>query len=256
MNLEALRALGLVETRACRHGKMSFLRTDQWIAQALGYYGEFSQAEIDVWDTLLREGDNVVTAGANIGAHVVWFAKRVGGGRVITAEPQGVLYEILQENIAQNELANVEAHRAALGRDRARAALPAVDYRYSFSFGSLGAADVDQLGTAAVVVDVVTIDELLDGRPARLIHLDVEGGEVEALQGASGTITRHRPYLYLECDRPGQSETLFRALGAIGYEALMHRAPLYNRRNFAENGLNIFGDTVSISLLGIPKGAA
>jgi len=255
MNLAELRALGLVETRECRYGRMSFLRTDQWIAQCLGYYGEFSEAEVDVWRTFLRPGDNVVSAGSNIGAHVVFFARHVGPeGRVITVEPQEALYEILTENIAQNGLGNVEHRRAGLGRAAGQTGIAAIDYRYSYNFGSIATAGASALGDAAVVVDMVTIDELVAGRPMRLLQLDVEGHELDALQGAVTTIRTSRPYLYLEADRPAQREPLLKMLGMLGYEALFHEAPLYNPRNYDKRGLNVFGNTVSLSLLGIPKG--
>lgn len=254
MNIEQLRALGLIETRACRYGTMSFLRTDQYIAQSLGYYGEFSESEIALWRTLVRPGDTVVSAGANIGAHIVWFARQ-HAGRVITVEPQKVLYEILLENIAQNGIGEtVEAHHAALGKGAGKTALPAVDYRYPFSFGSIATGPASALGASAVVVDMVTIDALVNGRDVRMIHLDVEGHELDALAGAALTIRQSRPYLYLECDRPGQQDALLAWMNQNGYEALFHNAPLWNPHNFAGNPLNIFGNTVSISVLGVPHG--
>lgn len=256
MNLEELRALGLIETRACRHGTLSFLRTDQYIAQSLGYYGEFSESEINVWRTLLRSDDNVVSAGCNIGAHVVWFGKHCHAGKVLSVEPQEALYEIACENIRQNGLDNVELRHAALGDHAGRAHLPRLDYRYPFSFGSVGTGSAGQYGDSALVVELVTIDELLGGRSVRLIHLDVEGHELAALKGAQKAIHAHRPYLYLECDRSGLKEDLLQALALLGYEALLHEAPLYNPQNFDGNRMNVFGGTVSISLLGIPKGGA
>jgi hypothetical protein len=47
---------------------------------------------------------------------------------------------------------------------------------------------------------------------------------------------------------------MIKMLGMLGYEALFHEAPLYNPRNYDDRGLNVFGNTVSLSLLGIPKG--
>lgn len=255
MNLEELRALGLIETRDCRHGRLSFLRTDHYIAQCLGYYGEFSESEIDVWRHIVRAGDIVVSAGANIGAHVVWFARQVGPeGRVITVEPQQVLHDILAENLAQNDLRNVEHRIAALGKHSGKTAIAALDYRYSFNFGSVGTTVAAHLGDSAVVVDQVTIDELVAGRPVRLLQLDVEGHELEALQGAQETLRSSRPWLYLECDRPDARPALLDLLNGLGYEGLFHEAGLYNRNNHAGNRLNVFGNTVSLSILGIPKG--
>jgi FkbM family methyltransferase len=255
MHLEEMRALGLIETRDCRHGRLSFLRTDQYIAQSLGYYGEFSESEINVWRTLVRPGDTVVSAGANIGAHIVFFAKQVGpSGRVITMEPQQPLYEILRENLTQNGLDNVEAAHGALGKVPGTTCLPVVDYRYCFSFGSLFTGDAENMKAVTRTVRMATIDELVGDRRVRLIQLDVEGNEAGALQGALKTIEASRPYLYLECDQEAQRPQVLELLAALDYEPLMHYAPLWNPRNFAGNRLNVFANTVSISILGVPKG--
>jgi len=107
-----------------------------------------------------------------------------------------------------------------------------------------------------VVVDMAPVDSLVGQRDVSFIHLDVEGHELAALEGARRTIERCKPYLYVEADRPDMREKIWTALDLLGYEALYHEAPLYNRDNFEGNALNVFGNTVSLSYLGIPRGAA
>lgn len=46
-----------------------------------------------------------------------------------------------------------------------------------------------------VTVPVVSLDEFLAGSPATFIKIDIEGAEMEALQGARRTIEKHRPKL-------------------------------------------------------------
>ena len=43
--------------------------------------------------------------------------------------------------------------------------------------------------------DAITVDSMLDGKPATLIKYDVEGAEREALLGSEQTIRRYKPRL-------------------------------------------------------------
>jgi FkbM family methyltransferase len=251
---EQLRAEGILIERDCRHGRLAFLRTDVYMAQSLGHYAEFSQSEIDVWKHFVREGDTVFTAGANIGAHVVWFSRQVGPkGRVITCEPQSLIHEIMTHNLELNGCRNVDAHRLALGERGGNANIPRPDYRWPDNFGSAHLVD-SLIGTERV--EVATVDQLIGERKVRMIHLDIEGHEARALAGALGTIEASRPLLNLEVDREEQRNDILRILARLNYQPLMHYGPLYNPRNFAQNPVNAFGDMVSINLLALPAEAA
>lgn len=74
--------------RRCRHGPMLYNVNDAYIGAMLDQYGEFSEDENEIFQQLLRPGMTVVEAGANIGAHTVPIAQRVGPrGRVLAFEP-------------------------------------------------------------------------------------------------------------------------------------------------------------------------
>jgi len=51
------------------------------------------------------------------------------------------------------------------------------------------------ISTVGKTVNTVTVDSILDGAPATYIKLDVEGNEARALDGATNTITNHKPRL-------------------------------------------------------------
>ena len=52
--------------RQCRHGLMVFNRHDQFIGKALKVYGEYSEGEYDVFSQVVKPGDTVIEAGANL----------------------------------------------------------------------------------------------------------------------------------------------------------------------------------------------
>ena len=111
-------------------------------------------------------------------------------------------------------------------------------------------------GAKAEVVPVVTLDRLFAGLSRlRFLKIDVEGMEIDVLQGARELILRTRPTLYVENDRPARSEALVASLRSLGYDLYWHTPRLYNPDNYLKNPENVFGRTISINLFGIPSGS-
>src|SRR5262245_53848072 len=173
----------------CRHGVMLFPRSDMYIGRSLELYGEWADGEIVLFSNILKPGDNVVEAGANIGTHTLPLAKLVGPtGRVWALEPQQLVYQILCANLALNEIENVEPLHAAAGTMRGETLIPRVGYGTNINFGAIST------GAGTDKVPVVTIDEF-GLKHCKLIKVDVEGHEIEVLKGAAQTIARLRPCL-------------------------------------------------------------
>ena len=102
-------------------------------------------------------------------------------------------------------------------------------------------------------VELVRLDDL-GLRQCRLIKVDIEGLELEALHGGTRLIEVHRPVLYVECDRPGMQEPLTAFLEKIGYRVFLHRPPLFSPNNFRRCETNLFPGLVSGNLLALPAG--
>lgn len=235
-----------------RLGPMLVNRNDQYIGQSLMLYGEFSEGEARMFRQLVGEGDLVVEAGANIGAHTVMLSRLVGlNGSVVAFEPQRIVFQTLCANLALNQCLNVVARQQGLSSAAGHMTLLPVDPRQTNNFGGL-ALKPDGKGEP---VDIVTIDMLQLPR-CRLIKADVEGMEADVLAGAVDTIRRHRPVLYLENDRADKSPALIRQVLDMGYRLWWHVTPLFNPDNFSKNMNNIFGGTVSINMLCQPVDTA
>lgn len=227
-----------------------FLRGDVYIGRSLETYGEFSEIEVGVLLSLIRPGDVVVDAGANIGALTVPLARKVGrGGRVFAFEPQRTIYHLLCGNLALNELEQVEAHRAALGERSGSIGLPSLGYRASTNYGGLS---IETAAEQTEQAPLLRLDDMQLSR-LRLLKADVEGSENALIAGASDTIRRCRPVLWVENDRRDKSPELIARLQSLGYRLWWHIAPLYNPRNFRGNPRNVIGDFVSINLLGVSR---
>jgi FkbM family methyltransferase len=231
--------------RECRHGVMLYNVHDVYIGRAFELYGEWSEAEIEVFRQIVRPGDTVVDAGAHIGSHALFLAKAVGPrGRVYAFEPQRVLFQTLCANMALNGMPNAFCRHAALGEKPGTVSVPAIDYAVPANFGGLS-LEGQASGEA---VELATLDGM-DLPTCRLIKIDVEGMESQVLRGGRNLIARDKPILYVENDKPERAQELTGLIDALGYEMYRHLAPLYNPANFFGNPENIFGKIVSANLL-------
>ncbi|MEO1009047.1 MAG: FkbM family methyltransferase [Planctomycetota bacterium] len=126
----------------------------------------------------LEPGDLFVDAGANVGAYTV-LAGAVAGADVVSCEPVPSTFSKLQRNVAANMLQDrVTACHTAVGRKPGECRMTS---------GRDAMNHVVAEGEAAsdvVTVPVSRIDDLVPAGRARMMKMDVEGFEREALAGA------------------------------------------------------------------------
>ncbi len=233
---------------AGRHGYFLVSQYDEYIGGSLIKYGEYGELEWQILDQLIAPGMTVIEVGANIGSHTVSLAKKVGrGGRVIAIEPQRVIQQYLSANIALNTLDNVECIRAGAGAENGQMIVPRVDYfaHANQNFGSLSLVAEGEGESVAVI----RLDDIIADKTIQVIKIDVEGMEADVLRGAAGLIAANRPVIYVENDRPANSDELVSLLWSMNYRAYWHLPPLFNPDNFFGDGENIYASTVSINLL-------
>ncbi len=234
--------------RNCRHGTMLYPANDTYIGRSLELYGEYSPVEVDFYAFILRPGDDVIDAGANIGALTLAFSRLVGeNGSVLAFEPQRLIYQVLCANLAINAIENVAAAQVALGAEPGMIRVPLLRPKEHLNFGGLTIG-----GDYGEPARVRTIDSM-PVRNLRLIKIDVEGAELEVIKGAGQTIRRLRPFLLVENDRPDKSAALIEALFQLDYRLWWHFAPLYRKNNFRGNTENVFGQVGSWNMVGVPR---
>jgi FkbM family methyltransferase len=238
------RKLGFV-IAASNHGTMILNRFDYRMTgpdQATGVglqlleTGAFDPVEVEMAVQLLEtrrryHGDGVVAidCGANIGVHTIeWATAMNGWGSVVAIEAQERIYYALAGNIAINNCFNAICMNAAVSSENGTMRVPALDYLTASNFGSLELRQrddnefigqpVDYSDSGTAIVQKITLDTLTLPR-VDLIKIDIEGMEMEALEGAREIIERSRPILLIEsikCDR----EALRAFLGERGYRVI------------------------------------
>ncbi len=235
-----------------RHGRFLANPNDVYIGRALIEYGEFSELESRLIGQICPTGGTVAEIGANIGAHTVAIARKVGpAGRVYAFEPQPVVFQNLCANLALNGLTNVYAHNAACGARRDSLTFPDIRYDVEGNFGGM-ALDLLPKGDRGQRVDIVPLDDV---EPPRLhvLKIDAEGMEIDVLKGSANMLAKHRPILYVENDRVDRSEDLIRLIQSHDYRLWWHTPPLFNPDNWAGNAANAWPRIVSFNMLCIHK---
>jgi FkbM family methyltransferase len=239
---------GQLRLRRCREGLMLYYASDQYVGRPLDLYGEAHGIELDFLGQAVKPGQTVVDLGANIGAHALAFARMTGpAGAVVAVEPQPEAFRLLCANLALNRVGHVRPLHAAAAADAGFIRVPVLDYAEPGNYGG-----VELGGGTGAEVATIALDSL--ALPAcHLVKIDVEGMENEALDGAARTIARHRPLLYVENDREARSRELIERLGRLGYRLWWHVTPLFNPHNHFGEAENVFGELISINLLGVPE---
>lgn len=235
--------------RRCRHGLMLFPAADIYIGRSLDLYGEYSESEASLLCRVVEPGQTALDIGANIGTLTLPLARRLGArGRLIAVEPHPALSQLLRTNLAINQLDHAEIVAAAMGAAPGRMTAPALDFGQKGNFGQVELRPFDGGGQ----IETRTVDGL-DLPSCQLIKIDVEGMELDVLNGAAATIARHRPLLYVENDRRARSPALIDALLSLDYRLFWDRPPLYNRDNFYGVGDNVFGTIASRNMFCFPR---
>jgi FkbM family methyltransferase len=237
--------LGVAPTR---YGTMLYPMGDMWIGRSLATYGEYSEGEVDLFRQLVRPGDTVVEAGANIGALTLPLAGLVGAqGRVLAFEAQRPIHALLTTNLMLNGLQQVWAERVALGAQGGSIKVPLLDLSRAGNFGGVSLGGEDGEDCPLRTLDSYGLTAL------KLIKIDVEGAESEVIDGARETILRLRPALYVENDRKEKSADLIARIIGLGYRLWWHMVPLYSPRNPKGNTENVFGNVASRNMACLPR---
>lgn len=158
--------------------------------------------------TRVEEGGLVIDIGANIGNHTLYLAA-TAACRVEAFEPNPELCDALRESIAINGFGNhVHLHQTGLGR-----AVGSARFGVS-SPANLGGQHLE-LGEGELRVSV--LDHFVFEGTVQAIKIDVEGMEIDVLEGARELLKRDRPLLYVECGTEAHYRRMSRWMSALNY---------------------------------------
>lgn len=161
--------------------------------------GEFFEADsLAKLKTLVkRPRPRIVEVGANIGNHVVWYARHLDAERIYPVEPNPEALKLLDANIEANGLsARIDRRGMGLGAGAGEGRFVAET------------THADNLGATRLVaaadggIETRSLDALIGEDRVDVIKIDAEGMELEVLAGAAGLIARDKPVIWVEVLRP------------------------------------------------------
>ena len=179
---------------------------------------------LEVMQSRLCRGDDVVDVGANFGLHTLSAANLVGErGRVLAFEPIPANLELLWRNLRLNRLERrvTVAPQALSDSDEALLEMHYVPGEPDLTASLRPGPGSPQ--TIRVMNSRLDAYAFPEGFSSRLIKIDVEGAELSVLRGARETLDRFRPLLLIEVHgfalpSFGDSIAALEAfLGGVGY---------------------------------------
>ena len=174
------------------------LRGKKWIKGAgpnAYWVGTYEVERIRAFANAVTPASVVYDIGANVGIYTLLASTRAGAsGMVYAFEPLARNLNYLRRHVALNQLQNCMVIEAAMGKSEGLGRFSATDWA-----ASMARLDPEK---GEIVVPVTTLDSCIFGerqlRPPKVLKIDVEGAEVDVLQGASRILEEFHPAIFLE----------------------------------------------------------
>ncbi len=172
----------------------------------------------------LRPGDGVIDIGAHIGYYTLLISRQIGStGHAFAIEADPDTHDLLQRNLTTNAIANVTSFNLAA------TAQPGTATLYRSTCSALNRLHPSSHCSRQLVIPARPLDgiEELFTRPINCIKIDVEGHEIEVLEGARRLLVANpTANLFVEfapcwLEEAGQDATkYFEALKHLSMEVL------------------------------------
>ena len=186
-------------------------------------YDESSERELQFFEGLDLKGNVIYDVGASSGSHTLMFRRLIGPtGHVYSFEPEPTCFLGLTQHIKINELSNVSAFQLALGNAFEQRKMVVPDPARVSLAGTLSESLQSVLTAEQVLkeltVDVVRMDDWHREHQAKdpdLIKIDVEGFELQVIDGAQELLEHARPLVFIEIDGADTQEREHIARGVM-----------------------------------------
>ena len=173
------------------------LRGMRWVKGAgpnACWFGTYEASRIRAFANMVAQGAVVYDVGANVGIYSLLASLRAGpSGRVYAFEPLERNLRYLRRHISLNNVQNCTVLAEAVCNEEGTRSFSAAPFESSM-------ARLSRDGELRV--PSTTLDGCVYGtrrlRPPNIIKIDVEGAELEVLEGSHRTLAEFRPAIFLE----------------------------------------------------------
>lgn len=202
-----------------RRKKVYLLRYDTALTRKMYYENEWWEIfMLSYFKKYYRPHSNVIDIGGNVGTHSLLLSEVISPqSKVYVFEP--VYADIIQMNVDQNHLQKqIVVYNEGVGNKNEIIQVPVYDRDCAINFGrfSLKSNDTILVPTSNYFkkckktltnIPIVTLDSK-NFTDISIIKIDVEGMELQVLEGAIETIRREKPVIFMEIWKRKKKETL------------------------------------------------
>jgi FkbM family methyltransferase len=169
------------------------------IQKQILWYGFYEKKYVLAWEKMMEPGKIVIDIGANAGYYSLVASVKVHSGKVYAFEPNPVTYKMLLENIQLNNIKNIYPLQLAVssGEEEKDLFISDID-----NTGMTGLSKAENFSGKTALVKTVSLDYwVAQNKIGKIdfIKIDIEGGELLALQGMKNIVQFMRPGIFIEC---------------------------------------------------------
>jgi FkbM family methyltransferase len=175
--------------------------------------GTYEVDSLAAFAAAIAPGASVYDVGANVGIYTLLASRKAGpSGKVYAFEPLERNLRYLHGHVDMNQLQNCVILEVAVSDKEGTQRFSAASWHHCM--GRLAAEGESEIPT-------VTLDGCIYGekqfRPSNVIKIDVEGAELQVLQGASRALSEYHPSVFLETHGDQLHRDCSKFLAAKGY---------------------------------------
>jgi FkbM family methyltransferase len=172
------------------------IHLQDWIQQQIFLLNGYEKNEINYLIKNAASINTFIDIGSNIGLYSLQLASINKKAIIYAFEPLSINYNQLVQNIKLNNFNNIYAKKLAIGHENTTIAIS-----YSLKDNNLGEASISNKdGNEKELVSVITLDGFFEAEKVKidLIKLDIEGNELNALNGMINILKNHKPNILIE----------------------------------------------------------
>jgi FkbM family methyltransferase len=179
------------------------VRSDR-ITQTILSDGQYEWAETAIVGQLLRAGATAIDVGANIGYYTALFQLLAGSkGQVHSFEANPFTASLLAIAKADNGWQTVRVNNLAVGAGEGTITVKAMDLAETVADQTLnlGGWMLRESAGGGWTIELISLDKYVADAKLEKLHflkIDVEGFELNVLEGADASIRKLKPYILME----------------------------------------------------------
>jgi FkbM family methyltransferase len=223
-----------------RYGGVLLPDEQDLIVESVKLYGEWAQHEVELLKPFYCDAKVIFDVGACFGTQALAFMNESTRAIVYAFEANPKNFEFLEKN---TQYQSITAINQALGAKKETRSIINIE-------GNAGASQlqISQGSSSDSLLELKKLDDLSLPSPD-FIKVDIEGMEVEFLEGAKGTISAYRPTMFLEANTLTHASKILSWSKAEGFTVFGILCNAFNPKNYKKNKVNIFGPAKEIGLL-------